>query len=87
MDAWLAWGKQRRKGSRGPLFLLTKRQDQAAVSQAEEFSKKRRLGPSLVVQQLSVCAPTAGGAGLIPGQATKTLPAAQLCCAWSLGRV
>ena len=35
------------------------------------------LGNSLVVQWLGLCASTAGGTGLIPGQGTKILQAAQ----------
>lgn len=42
-DLWKAWGHQRRKGSRGPLFFLTKWQDQVAISQAGESCKKSRF--------------------------------------------
>ena len=37
--------------------------------------KKVNRGTSLVVQWLRLCASTAGGTGLIPGQETKTLHA------------
>ena len=37
--------------------------------------KVNTLGASLAVQQLKLCASTAGGAGSIPGQGTKFLRA------------
>ena len=36
-------------------------------------SKGSTLGTSLVVQWLRLCAPNAGGPGLIPGQGTRSL--------------
>ena len=35
------------------------------------------FGTSLAVQWLGLCTSTAGGVGSIPGQGTKTLPAAR----------
>ena len=42
------------------------------------FLQKRKLGTSLVVQWLRLCASTAGGAGLIPGQGSR-IPYAVQC--------
>ena len=40
--------------------------------------KNQLVGTSLVVQWLRLCAPNAGGMGLVPGWGTKILHATQL---------
>ena len=49
----------------------------------EKFHMKRNIGTSMMVQWLRLCAPNAGGQGLIPHAATKSLHATTkdpACC-------
>ena len=45
---------------------------QVSCSSSQREAKRYLLGTSLVVQWLRLCAPNAGGQGLIPGQGTRS---------------
>ena len=57
-------------------MLCKKGQQSASEGGAHKSSLQLRVGASLLVQWLRLCAPSAGGAGSIPGQGTKISHAA-----------